>query len=153
MIPFMSLNWFLCFHTHSTFVKFWSLQFFFFFHKRSYIYLVFALCSVAVISILVQLCFAMLGSRVTLYPSGSFARFGQRRTLAGDEEGEGREAFGPLLTHFFLLFFGGVVSLEGAVSLPLLQLFKSYPPPLFLLLRWQLVPRWGLPSWVQDLVR
>lgn len=39
--------------------------FFFFFGKRSYIYIVFALCTVAVICILFQLCFARLGWWVT----------------------------------------------------------------------------------------
>lgn len=78
-----------------------------------------------------------------LYSSGSFARFHQWTTLAGDvKEGEK-----PPLIHFFS-FLLWVVALEAAVPLPLSQLFKWYSPPLFLLLRWQLVPRWGPPSLV-----
>lgn len=78
-----------------------------------------------------------------LYSSGSFARFHQWTTLAGDvEEGEK-----PPLTHFFF-FLLWVVALEAAVPLPLSLLFKWYSPPLFLLLRWQLVPRRGPSSLV-----
>lgn len=140
----MSLNRFLCLNTHSTFVKPWLLQFFFCVWKILHLYSfrsVYCGCYLYPVSIL--LCNAGVKSH-KLYSSGSFARFHQWTTLAGDvEEGEK-----PSLTHFFFFFLLWMVALEAAVPLPLSQLFKWYSPPLFLLLRWQLVPRWGPSSLV-----
>lgn len=97
---YKSLNRFLCLNTHSTFVKPWLLQFFLCVWKILHLYSfcsVYCGCYLYPVSIL--LCNAGVKSH-KLYSSGSFARFHQWTTLAGDvEEGEK-----PSLTHFFFFF-------------------------------------------------
>lgn len=79
-----------------------ALTFAILFCKRSHIYLVFALCTVAVIYILFQLCNA--GAEIhKLHSSGSFARLHQWRTLAAEEEWEGGTPSGLFSPIFFFL--------------------------------------------------
>lgn len=124
----MSLNRFLCLHTHSTFIKLWSLQFFFFFFgKRSYIYIGFALCPVRVICILFQLCFAMLGWRVTncipqapLPDATSGGRWQEMRRRKGQMS---------LPTHFFSSLGGVFGDCCVPATIPALEAISSSTAP------------------------
>lgn len=142
---YKSLNRFLCLNTHSTFVKPWLLQF-----------LCVCVCVKDLTSIQFLLCVLWLlfipcfNSALQCWGEESqtiFLRLLCQVPPVDDTGicGGGREASSHSFSFFFLLW---VVALEAAVPLPLSQLFKWYSPPLFLLLRWQLVPRWGPSSLV-----